>query len=307
MITYLRIYNKVLALKKEWLCKCHFFNPLKAAVFTLAPYTKIGNEQKHKEILTYLQRYAGDSLSEGYSLVEPIRDDCPIWVYWHQGFHNAPPIVQKAYSRLLKYAESHKVIALDKDNISEYVQFPDYIYEKMRSGKITLTHFSDLLRMALLSNMGGYWIDSTILLSRPLPLYDTPFYSIKNGRFNPRHVNGGGMWSAFCIGTGPKNAVAKYILDLFLNYWKEEECLIDYFLVDYSIAIAYDKFEEFKKVIDANPIDNAEVVKMSTMLNWEFDRKVWDELYHSQVIHKLSWKLPLKKGNTIANYIINDL
>lgn len=65
-MNYLRIYNKVLALKKEWFCKCHFFNPVKAAAFTLAPYTQIGNGQKHEEILTYLQRYAGDSLPEGY-------------------------------------------------------------------------------------------------------------------------------------------------------------------------------------------------------------------------------------------------
>ena len=298
MISISRLINKVLALEKEWLCKCHFFNPVKAAVFTLAPYTKIGNEQKHKEILAYLQKYAGNSLPEGYSLAEPIKDDCPIWVYWHQGFNDAPPIVRKAYSNLKKYAGTHKVITLDKDNISEYVQFPDYIYEKLRSGKISLTHFSDLLRMALLSNMGGYWIDSTILLSRSLPHYDTPFYSIRNGRFNPRHVNGGGMWSAFFIGTGRKNAVAKYILDLFLNYWKEEEWLIDYFLVDYSIAIAYYKFKDFKEVIDANPIDNAEVVKMATTLNCEFDKNTWDELYNSQAIHKLSW---------IANYIINNL
>lgn len=49
-MNYLRIYNKVLALKKEWFCKCHFFNPVKAAAFTLAPYTQIGNGQKHKEI-----------------------------------------------------------------------------------------------------------------------------------------------------------------------------------------------------------------------------------------------------------------
>lgn len=115
------------------------------------------------------------------------------------------------------------------------------------------------------------------------------------------------MWSAFFIGTGRKNAVAKYILDLFLNYWKEEEWLIDYFLVDYSIAIAYYKFKDFKEVIDANPIDNAEVVKMATTLNCEFDKNTWDELYNSQAIHKLSWKLSLRKGNTIANYIINNL
>ena len=112
MITFSRLYNKVVSLEREWRCKCHFFNPVKAAVFTLAPYTKIGNARKHKEILAYLRRYAGDSLPEGYSLTEPIKDDCPIWVYWHQGFNNAPPIVKKAYFCLLKNAGAHQVIAL---------------------------------------------------------------------------------------------------------------------------------------------------------------------------------------------------
>jgi hypothetical protein len=307
MITFSRLYNKVLSLGKEWYYKCHFFNPLKAVVFTLAPYTKMGNEWKHKEILAYLQRYAGDTLPEGYSMTTKIADDCPIWVYWHQGFNNAPPIIKKAYSNLLKYSGNHKVVALDKDNISEYVHFPAYVYDKVHLGKITLTHFSDLLRMAILSDYGGFWIDSTILLSQPLQHYDTPFYTIRNNRFNPRYVNGGSMWSAFFIATGEKNAVAKYVLDLFLNYWKKEECLIDYFLVDYSIAIAYYKFSEFKDIIDRNPSDNAEVSKMATMLNDEFDSDIWKQLYHSQTIHKLSWKLPLRKGNTIANYIINDL
>lgn len=307
MITFSRLYNKLLSLENEWYYKCHFFNPLKAAVFTFAPYTKNGNGRKHKEILAYLQRYVGDILPKGYSLDENIQDDSPIWVYWHQGFNDAPPIVKKAYSSILQFAGNHKVIALDKNNISEYAKFPDYIYDKLHSGNITLTHFSDLLRMALLSEWGGFWIDSTILLSDSLPHYDTPFYSIKNNVYNPRHVNGGNMWSAFFIGTGRKNAVAKYILDLFLSYWKKEDCLIDYFLVDYSIAIAYYKFDEFRKVIDRNPVDNPDVCKMANMLNQKFDEKTWTEIYHSQVIHKLSWKLPLAKGNTIANYIINDL
>ena len=305
MITFSRLYNKVLSLGKEWYYKCHFFNPLKAVVFTLAPYTKMGNEWKHKEILAYLQRYAGNTLPEGYSMTTKIAYDCPIWVYWHQGFNNAPPIVKKAYSSLLKYAGNHKVIALDKDNVSEYAQFPEYIYDKVKSGEITLTHFSDLLRVSLLSSYrGGYWIDATILLSGELPHYDTPFYSIKSKGFNQRYVDKGNMWSAFFIGTGANNAIAKYVLDLFLNYWKEEHCLIDYFLVDYSIAMAYHKFHEFKEIIDRNPMDNAAAGKMANMLNENYNQKVWDELYHTQVIHKLTWKMPLRKGNTIAKYII---
>ena len=155
MITISRLTNKVFDLLKEWHCKCHFFNPFKAAVFTLAPYTKIGNGWKHGEILNYLQRYAEQTLPEGYSMTSKITEDSPIWVYWHQGFNNAPLIVRKAYSNLLRYAGEHKVIALDKDNVEEYAQLPRYIYDKVHSGEITLTHFSDLLRMSLLSSWGG--------------------------------------------------------------------------------------------------------------------------------------------------------
>ena len=83
------------------------------------------------------------------------------------------------------------------------------------------------------------------------------------------------MWSAFFIGTGRNNAVAKYILDLFLNYWKEEEWLIDYFLVDSSIAMAYYKLKEFKRILDANPIDNADLVKMAGKLGMSCITRRW--------------------------------
>lgn len=38
--------------------------------------------------------------------------------------------------------------------------------------------------------------------------------------------------------------------------------------MDYSIAIAYYKFDEFRNVIDENPVDNPEVCKMTKCLTW---------------------------------------
>ena len=40
---------------------------------------------------------------------------------------------------------------------------PDYITDKWQRGIIGNAHFSDLLRLELLIEKGGYWIDATVL------------------------------------------------------------------------------------------------------------------------------------------------
>ena len=44
-----------------------------------------------------------------------------------------------------------------------YVQFPDFILDKWKNGKITHTHMTDLLRLELLVKYGGMWVDATVL------------------------------------------------------------------------------------------------------------------------------------------------
>ena len=62
--------------------------------------------------------------------------------------------------------------------MGQYVDIPDYILQKYRAGKMTRTHFSDILRLHLLSRYGGVWIDSTILMTEHLPKYilDSPLF-----------------------------------------------------------------------------------------------------------------------------------
>lgn len=190
MITVGRLTAKVKSLMKEFGEKCHFFNPIDAVLFTIAPYIKKGNERKHRKIVEYIDRYAAKELPQGYSLDNMIEKDCPLWVFWYQGFEQAPPLIKAIHRQLKRCTGSHKVVSLDKSNLAQYVQFPDFIWEKVKSGVISLTHLSDLVRMSLLSEYGGYWIDSTVLLSRPLPDYQSPYYCVKTGRYNQRHVGG---------------------------------------------------------------------------------------------------------------------
>lgn len=307
MITIKRLLDKLNSLGKECGCKSHFFNPVDALMFTCAPYLKRGNQRKHRKIVDYISKYCEEKLPEGYSIKSTITNDCPYWVFWYQGLENAPELIKSLHNQLLRCKGLHKVIMLDKNNLSQYVELPDYVWDKVALGTITLTHLSDLVRMSLLSNWGGYWIDATILLSKPIPDYTTSYYSIRSNTPNPRFPGGGNNWSAYFIGTGEKNAIAKYILDAFLNYWKKEKYMIDYFLVDYFTYIAFEKFPEFKQIILSNPIDNPNASLLQHCFNDEYSEVRWDGIFNSQVIHKLSYKLPIREGNTIWKHIVKEL
>ena len=78
-----------------------------------------------------------------------------------------PPVVRSCYKSVLKNAEKHPVILITENNITEYVDIPQYIYEKIREKKMTLTHFSDILRENLLYKHGGIWMDATIYMTAP--------------------------------------------------------------------------------------------------------------------------------------------
>ena len=88
-----------------------------------------------------------------------------IWIFWWQGYDTAPLLVKKCIDSIIKNAGNHPVILITKENWKNYADIPDYIIEKVEKGIITLTHFSDILRMSLVSEHGGLWLDATIFVS----------------------------------------------------------------------------------------------------------------------------------------------
>lgn len=84
-----------------------------------------------------------------------------IWWLWYQGSKNAPEIVKMCLSSVKHYAEimNYAVIELDEKNLFEYVNLPEKLISKWKSGKIGAANFSDIIRVDLLANRGGYgWI-----------------------------------------------------------------------------------------------------------------------------------------------------
>ena len=216
-----------------------------------------------------------------------------IWTFWYQGADQAPDIVKKCFDQMKKMFSDYQLVIIDKNTISQYYQFNECIKTKLDNGSITLTHFSDLLRMHLLDMYGGYWIDSTIFVSE-IPFSDSSFYSMKNvdEKTNVGVDNKNislSRWASFILG-GQNPKLYHFASLVFQEYWKHYDMLVDYFLVDYVIDIAYRNIEEVKDNIDSVRNNNKNIFNVREKLNEIVSAEQFKDLMHSNQIHKLTYK-----------------
>lgn len=212
-----------------------------------------------------------------------------VWVCWLQGIENAPDIVQTCYKSLKTNLSNKEVILITETNRKRYITLPDCIEEKYAKGIITHTHFSDILRVALLSNYGGTWIDATVYCSgKNIPLYmlDSDFFVFQNLKPGADgHVLNISSWFM----TAQKgNILITSIEKLLYAYWKNHNYLIDYFLLHHFFSIASEVYpDEWKKIIKyPNSLPHI------LLLNFfePFNHNHYQELIKICPFHKLSYK-----------------
>jgi hypothetical protein len=210
-----------------------------------------------------------------------------IWFAWLQGETLMPETVRLCYNALRKNANGNTVILVTWENYQNYVTIPPYILEKVNKGIITATHFSDILRMCLLYEHGGLWMDSTVLLTDSLPVFSCGFYSPKCPCDSWQNVNEK-RWLGFFLYMDRGNILAKLVRSIFFEYWKTKEAMIEYYLIDYCIAIAYDHIPAVRAMIDAVQASNAAPHTLQHHLNDAYDPVLFDELKRASFFYKLS-------------------
>jgi hypothetical protein len=266
------------------------------------------NAHKHKLIKQYLKKrykktiesFKGRTSETGPSFT----DDYPIWYLWWQGETHMPPVVKTCYLTLKFYSNGHKVNLITKDNYRDFVSIPDFIIKKVEKKVFSLTLFSDILRICFLYEHGGLWLDSTVLLTKPLP--PLPEICSRLGFWSPRDdgeiitvcfgaknwIIREGKWLAFCLYSGKHNILVEFVRALFFTYIKTNNALIDYFIIDYFISIAYDTLPEIRTMIDSVPENNPKVHEIYHRLNLnnEYSKFLFDDICVNTVFHKLNWK-----------------
>lgn len=217
-----------------------------------------------------------------------------IWILWWQGEENMPELVKICLENMKKKLYDSEVIVLSKNNINNYIQIPEFILKKFNNGIIGFAHFSDILRIALLKEYGGIWIDSTIYISKELS--QKQISKIKTIKFKCKEKTSipKGQWCCFFLGK-LNTKLYHYMYDFYLKYWSKEDIIIDYFLMDFIVKIAYQNFPEVKKDIDNNEYNNEQIHKLASLLNNKFNQDEYETLLENNFIHKLSYKIKLQE------------
>lgn len=215
----------------------------------------------------------------------------PIWFCWMQGEEQLPEIPKLCLQSIRKHSNGHPVIVLDADNFHQYVTVPSIVEEKYRKRIIKQAHYADIMRVNLLAQHGGLWLDATMLVIQPLSkeIFLMPFFSIKTpnrGFFVSRC-----RWAVFCLGGQAGNVIYKRIAQLFEEYLKNEDYFIDYFMFDQFIDMLYESCADIRQIIDNIPYNNTEVHSLNARLCDDFDIDEFNRLTIETIFFKLNWKM----------------
>lgn len=275
--------------------------PLRFSLLKFFKKTPIRKTQWFKElkdemILNYLNK---NFTVYDFSNEESQRAEKIIWTMWNQGIEQAPDIVKMCYKSMEKYKpDGFKVVVITDSNIDQYIQLPDYIYEKYQKGLITPTHFSDIVRVALLTHYGGLWLDATVLVTQKInpKIVDTDFFSINGYQLNLLPFTKD-KWALFTIGTNRSNYIIKNLYYLLLDYWEKYDVMIDYYLIDYLLGLSKRNNKSINYAISANPINNQDIFALTSLLEntqlldeQELSIKLNDILNSRTYLHKLTYK-----------------
>ena len=216
--------------------------------------------------------------------------EAPIWFFWLQGEDNLPLIPKLCLQSIRKHANRHEVIVLTADNYRDYVTIPDTLITLYREGRMKAAHFADILRINLLAQQGGLWLDATMLVTADLPqeIFDMPFFSIKTE--NKGYFVSQCRWAVFCLGAAKGNPLFVQLAPLFEQYLTTTDLFVDYFLFDNFIDMLYQRYPVIRNQIDALPMNNPHVHDMAPLLCDKVTEEEFVNLTKDTYLFKLSYK-----------------
>lgn len=260
-------------------------------------------EKKYRYVLERFDKCNNDSL--------PHASNTTIWILWWQGMQYAPNTVKVCYESIRKHlGNKWKINLITEDNYAEYVEFPKHIMDKFKSGIITITHFSDLLRLELLIKYGGLWIDATVLCTGneiPKSILESDLFVFQTQK--PGADGRASLMSSWLMYAATNSKILMATRELLYEYWLKKDYMVDYFLLHHFFAIACNRYPNDAKRIPQYCNSVPHILQLH--LFDKFDEIFWEDLKKVTCFHKLTYKLDAERCREQGTYydvlIHNDI
>ncbi len=258
---------------------------------------KGASDYRNGNILKYLKEEYRDFISEyqrkSYDANAKNKNSKTIWTLWLQGDSPEvqPDVVRMCLKNMEKNCGSHPLKILTAENYLDYADIPGYIIDKVKSGQISYTHLSDLIRVCLLLHHGGMWLDATIFTTKKIPegIFDRNYFTVKHAEKKVRNVSKE-RWTGFLQASESNNILCDFVYHFFLEYWKKQKILIHYLLIDYVYALAYNEIPACRKILESVPLSNPELYNLDDLMSSRFDETLYKKLTAETMFFKLTWK-----------------
>ena len=267
--------------------------------------------EEQNQVAEYLRRnyiipyLKGEIQDFNFEQKKDLGTDKIIWQFWGQGEDiNTPEIVRASFASIEKHAGEYQRICLNIQTIQDYLDLPDFVYEKLKTKKdFSYAFFADILRISLLSTYGGVWIDSTILLTDNISseILNHDFFMFQRSKRPDDYENWENInidywgWdkdfrvnvlNSFIV-SKKNHKITNAIKTILLNYWYKEEKYIHYFLFQilFDELMKIDEFKELNSQIISDTIPHL----LHYYKDEDYTKELWNKITSATQIHKLSY------------------
>lgn len=245
----------------------------------------------------FLKRYL--YLKDKIEFVDTSGDEISdyVFVMWLQ--KNPPELVEACIERQREFYPNLTVIT--NDNISDFIEIPAYIKEKLEKGIISYANFSDYVRSCLLAKYGGVWLDSTCYLTSKIPedirkadLFLFKYINCVFKEHSTSLVEGillNQAISSYLIVAKKNNYLMRLMQKFMEEYWKENNFICHYFFWHYYVMLLKKYDKNVSQMLDLSPIALSQNTQMMQhFLYKDYSEDIIEQLKRLSFLHKLSYK-----------------
>jgi hypothetical protein len=236
----------------------------------------------------------------------PPSGDSNIWQIWLQGWAKVPPVVAAVSAVNKKANPGLQFRQLDFDEAAHAVGLSRDMRRLYEEGRVSKTGIADLLRLRLIAQHGGIWLDATVLVSPALTSMaqnSKNFFLLSDRDWKsmaPHHF----AVANWAFGASANNHFVKSWADLLEAHWLRQGQKHYFDAVYCATALIR------SGVFPLSDIDRTESLRIQHAASALMDCWLEDDgsdnamdVYYSNPMHKLSYKTSAREADQLVNFL----